>query len=160
MRTTWTVFKRYIPGGGEGDVWGNLLHHPSAYSLFSVVILHNFNDFRTNLLRFWPTFWVGNGRRRATLLLVLGVSFWSICCHVCYCCKLYEFVGNFFFFFWFVGGLHSWFLCVDHKLCIRHVTAQSELAQTVFRGEAGKLSFVYKLMIKSFDYAAISRVAQ
>lgn len=92
------------------------------------------------------------------MLLVLGVSFWSICCHVCYCCKLYEFVGNFFFYFcWFVGGLHSWFLCVDHKLCIRHVTAQSEFAQTVFRGEAGELScFVCKLMIKSFDYAAIS----
>lgn len=105
VRTTWTVFKRYIPGGGEGDVWGNLLHHPSAYSLFSAVILHNFNDFRTNLLRFWPTFWVDNGRRRATLLLVLGVSFWSICCHVCYCCKLYEFVGNFFFFFFGLLGV-------------------------------------------------------
>lgn len=37
------------------------------------------------------------------------------------------------------------------------MTAQSEFAQTVFRGEAGELScFVYKLMIKSFDYAAIS----
>lgn len=130
--------QRGSPSGGFTWV-RNLLHiHPLSV-IFSAVILHNFNGFRTNLLRFRPV-WMED----STLLLVLGLPFGQSV-------VMFVIVAN------FMNLLVTFFGCTVgfYALTINCVYAMWQPKRklgTVFGGVCCGLGFVYKLMIKSFDY--------
>lgn len=125
---------------GRGFTWvWNLLHvHPLSV-LFSAVILHNFNGFRTNLLRFRPV-WMED----STLLLVLGLPFGQSV-------VMFVIVANFMnllvTFFGCTVGFYA--LTIN---CVYAMWQAKRKLETVFGGVRCGLGFVYKLMIKSFDY--------
>lgn len=108
---------------------------------FSAVILHNFNGFRTNLLRFRPV-WM---EEDSTLLLVLGLPFGQ---SVVMFVSVANFMNLLVTFFGCTVGFYA--LTIN---CVYAMWQQTKRKlETVFGGVCCGLGFVYKLMIKSFDY--------